>query len=777
MSLLPDPYKIEYLHAMDGTQTDMIELAARFVNRTGRNVFLTGKAGTGKTTFLKNLAASTYKKFVIVAPTGIAALNAGGVTIHSQFLLPPGVFVPDRQYSGAYPGGQPVITTEDLIKRHPLNQRRRQVLRDIDLLIIDEVSMLRADLLDAIDHRMRFVKRRNELAFGGVQVLMIGDLYQLPPVVKDDDWRVLGQYYRTPFFFESHGLKQAGFTSLELDKIFRQSDDRFVQLLNNLRDNRPNAEDIALLNAHYQGEQEPKSLEDVITLTTHNYKAEAMNVQALNALKGKMKIFRATVSGEFPETMYPVPERLELKIGAQVMFIKNDAGGEHYYNGKLARVHAFEVDDDDGEQIVVEMADDRTRYTLRQEVWQNKSYEVNESTKEIEEKVKGTFTHYPIKLAWAITVHKSQGLTFERAIIDVGQAFAPGQVYVALSRLRSLDGLVLRTRINPGVIATDPDVVGFSEQQTAREVLPQLLGEAQRNYLISTLNAAFDFTDLLNEADRALRRISGTFVFEDESMRYAIERIRERLWSEGTNLLVFRRQLERLLTSHDEQGLVNRLKKAGAYYDTFLRELLRELLVHLECVKQLTRTKTYLNELAELDLLLTARRERIGKSAWLAECILASRQIDSADAPVGHVKRDRVGLLDHAREVATRMAPVLTKSGRVKAGAQGVKKTGGTTKGSTLNLTWERYLKGMTIDEIAAERSLTSTTIESHVVQGILEGKLDREGYLGGEGLVEIRDCIEEQGAEGGLKAIVNRLNGKYSYGQVRLAMKLHDAD
>ncbi|HMZ49420.1 MAG TPA: AAA family ATPase, partial [Flavobacteriales bacterium] len=417
-------------------ETEMAALAARFVNSTNRHVFLTGKAGTGKTTFLHKLAASTHKRYVILAPTGIAALNAKGVTIHSQFLLPFGSFLPEKQRPADIPEGA-FHDQDTLTRRHPLNAIRRHVLREVDLLIIDEVSMLRADLLDAIDFRMRAVRQNRYQSFGGAQVLLIGDLYQLPPVVKDDEWRVMRRYYTSMHFFESRVIKEYGYAHIELDRIFRQQDGDFINILNNLRNNTVTATDVATLNKYYRSDIDAPDSDGVITLTTHNYKADELNQHALVQLVGRSQSYDAVIEGDFPQGMYPVLERIELKVGAQIMFVKNDME-KAYFNGKLARVEAIGHGG-----ITVRMyegAGDKLSagtYLLKRETWENKRYVVDASSHEQKEEVIGTFEQYPIKLAWAITVHKSQGLTFNKAIIDVGQAFAPGQVYVALSRLRS----------------------------------------------------------------------------------------------------------------------------------------------------------------------------------------------------------------------------------------------------------------------------------------------------------------------------------------------------
>jgi hypothetical protein len=309
----------------------MVETAAAFVNSTGSHIFLTGKAGTGKTTFLRSLGERTHKRFAIVAPTGIAALNAGGVTIHSMFQLPLGTFLPDRTPSGQFSAEANIYTQFTLSRKHPISAAKKQVLRSLDLLIIDEVSMLRADVLDAIDYRMRSVRGNFTRAFGGVQVLMIGDLFQLPPIVKDHEWGLLKRYYHSAHFFEAKALQTEGFVYIELDKIYRQSDQRFINLLNNLRENQTTADDVALLNSYFKSQTEVE--DGIITLTTHNYKADDMNMVQLRRLKGESFVFSAEVEGDFPESMYPLPQRLELKEGAQVMFVRNDSNGGRFFNG------------------------------------------------------------------------------------------------------------------------------------------------------------------------------------------------------------------------------------------------------------------------------------------------------------------------------------------------------------------------------------------------------------------------------------------------------------
>ncbi|MCB9170900.1 MAG: AAA family ATPase [Flavobacteriales bacterium] len=744
----------------------MAALAARFVNSTDRHIFLTGKAGTGKTTFLRQLAHRTHKRYVILAPTGIAALNAGGVTIHSQFLLPFGSFIPERQLPSDVGEYGQFHDRDTLNRRHPLNALRRNVLRGVDLLIIDEVSMLRADLLDAIDHRMRHVRQRYDRSFGGAQVLFIGDLYQLPPVVKDDEWRVLKRWYESPHFFEARVVKEAGYAHIELDRIFRQQDPHFIRILNHLREDAITAEDIATLNRHHRPEQDGKEKEGVITLTTHNRTADAINQRALDALPGSRRKYEAEIGADFPESMFPVLRDLELKVGAQVMFTRNDAE-KAYFNGKLARVTAA-----DAKGVTVEMLDDGTHYKLKREVWENRRYVVDPATKVQNEEVLGTFEQYPVRLAWAITVHKSQGLTFDRAIIDVGKAFAPGQVYVALSRLRSLDGLILRTPIDPHVVSTDRDVVAFSERRHAQPPLPEQLLEHQRLYLEDLLRSAFDLEELLRRAEYIGRDHADVATFEDESMRTALERLRDKLRAEATNTRTFQAQLVRLLQEDDREALLDRLGKGASYYDGLLNDAMQDLLQHIAQVEQLSRTKQYANALRELDGMLVKKIAMIAKTGPLCRAILEGRAIE----PMPELERELTGrrtrLVERTREwVKEHMPETSRRSGRrrVRKGEEtfAVEKPK-PLKGETYLRTYAAIKEGKGLDEIARERGLSPATIEGHAARGIGEGILEIDAFMTNEVRDTIADRMREH-PDQGLNGARAHFGDRFSYGQLRM--------
>lgn len=737
--------------------TEMAALAARFVNSTDKHVFLTGKAGTGKTTFLRHLSESTHKRHVILAPTGIAALNANGVTIHSQFLLPFGTFLPDRNLPMELPEGANFYTQQTLIRRHPLNAKRRDVLRNIDLLIIDEVSMLRADLLDAIDARMRFVKRNHRLPFGGAQLLMIGDMYQLPPIVKDHEWSKLRDFYVSQHFFEARSLKQSGFVYVELDKIFRQQDDAFISILNNLRDNQVASSDIEKLNAHFREEKDvPK---DVITLTTHNYKADTINRQALDNLDGETYYFQADVKDDFPEHIYPVSESLELKKGARVMFVKNDADGDAYYNGKLATVTSI-----DDKEIEVLMDGSKEPYTLKQEKWENKKYTVNETVKDLEEEVVGEYRQYPIKLAWAITVHKSQGLTFEKAVIDVGQAFAPGQVYVALSRLTSLDGLILRTKIDPSVVSTDVQVVQFAKTKDNQEPLQNILKSEQRNYLANLLATTFNFSEVTQTIQGILQKHDTVGQFEDPEMRSALDVLSDSINAQKSNTEKFVHQLRFCLQENDHQRLYDRIEKGSKYYIGFIEENLRLLLKHIEEVKQFSRTKTYRNALDEIDLILMKNWEQMDKVLDVAKCIIEGKEIQV------NLERDTERKLlrrklssDAAKEAEKNPKNIDTKTGKRRK-PKGTKPE----KGATYKITYGLAKEGLSIAEIAEKRELKTSTIEGHIARGIQDKELSIDKFLDEDDRETIEQVMEEN-PEGNSGLIYGKLKGQYTYGQIRM--------
>ena len=449
----------------------MNESLFNLAEHTSRSIFLTGKAGTGKTTFLNEFVRKTNKKHIVVAPTGIAAINAGGVTIHSMFGLPLRTFLPTTERIDSNVANN----IADLMHHFRYRKEKLKLLREIEIIIIDEVSMLRADVLDMMDFSLRSV-RRNQQKFGGVQMLFIGDLYQLPPVVRDE--AVLKQYYPSPFFFESYALKELPLITLELTTVYRQKDEKFLDILNEIRDGAIGDIDFETLNERYIPDFEPDD-EPYVYLTSHNRMADEINVKKLAELKGKSCFYSAEITGNFNENQYPNDEVLELKVGAQIMFLRNDASGEsRYFNGKLAEV--VELDD---KNISVIIDGDDDIYKLKKETWDQKRYSLDED-KSVKEEVLGSFKQYPIRLAWAVTIHKSQGLTFDRLIIDAGKSFASGQVYVALSRCRTLEGIVLKSKITPEVIFSDKRVSEFQDKTHANNRIEEILNSEKYDYSI-----------------------------------------------------------------------------------------------------------------------------------------------------------------------------------------------------------------------------------------------------------------------------------------------------
>ena len=485
---------------METVTNQDLQLAFDFVKYTNRNIFLTGKAGTGKTTFLHDLKKSSPKRMIVVAPTGVAAINAGGVTIHSFFQLPFHPYIPSFYLSENHPDNH---SKQKEPPGYKMSREKVNIIRSLDLLVIDEISMVRADTLDAVDSALRRYKNRH-LPFGGVQLLMIGDLQQLAPVVKDEDREIISKYYDSSFFFGSRALGCTDYVTIELKHIYRQKDQIFIDLLNKIRDNHIDSDVLSELNKRYIPDFNPDSEGGYITLTTHNYQAQAINDSMLEKLPGNTHSFVAAVKDEFPEFSYPAASELILKEGARVMFVKNDLSRDKlFFNGKIGTVLTFEDD-----IIVVKCTYDDFPIRVEMAEWQNMKYTLDEDTREIQETVIGTFTQYPLRLAWAITIHKSQGLTFDRAIIDARAAFAHGQVYVALSRCRTLSGLVLSSRINPRSMIDDHTISDFVKNTEQNQPDQKQLAESKKSYQQMLLTELFDFTALTHNLNYCLKVVN-----------------------------------------------------------------------------------------------------------------------------------------------------------------------------------------------------------------------------------------------------------------------------
>lgn len=550
--------------------TSELDLAYNYAQYTHRNIFLTGKAGTGKTTFLRNLRANTHKRTIVVAPTGVAAINAGGVTIHSFFQLAPGLYLPGQS-----------INREGSKMKYGFSKHKINILRSLDLLVIDEISMVRCDLLDAIDDVLRRYQDHFK-PFGGVQLLMIGDLQQLAPVASDEEWKLLQAHgYQTPYFFGSQALQMTNYTAIELTHVFRQADQTFISLLNNVRDNHLDAATLQALNSRYKPGFRPSDDEGYITLTTHNYQANDINTHKLLMLPTEPQTFSAAVKGDFPEVSYPTDAQLTLKVGAQVMFCKNDPG-KTYYNGKIGRVTKITND-----EVWVESQNEKGEMQdiqVSAQEWQNAKYVTNEKTGEISEEVIGTFTQIPLRTAWAITIHKSQGLTFDRCIINAGQAFSFGQVYVALSRCRTLEGLVLSTPITSHVPMSDPTIISYNRSIQENQPTEQQLAQDRLSCIEQTLCTVFDylplmvqFRHLLRLADEHLPRAHKEYV---DNMKMVVNNCEANLEKVGVN---FQAQIHRLIgeapTYDANKQLQERVKKANEYFLIKTTELMDDFIL------------------------------------------------------------------------------------------------------------------------------------------------------------------------------------------------------
>ena len=735
----------------------MEEYILTLVNQTNRNIFLTGKAGTGKTTLLHKIINTCYKNTVVVAPTGIAALNAGGVTIHSMFQLPFASFLPTLS--------NPPIVNEflrfenrfSLRKHFQMHKNKQQVIRNMELLIVDEVSMLRADVLDAMDYMLQFI-RKDKRPFGGVQVLFIGDLLQLPPVVKQEEWEVLKHYYKGMYFFQSEVITQNPLLYVELETIYRQTDKLFISILNHLRENQLTSEDIKQLEKYVQPDFPKKHLKDYITLTTHNAKADAMNQREMSKLSSPLFSYEADIVNDFPEYLYPIEKVIQLKEGARVMFIKNDISGEHlFFNGKMGTVVSLS----EGE-ITVKLDGGRVINVERYE-WENVRYKLNETTKDIEEERLGSFTQYPLRLAWAITIHKSQGLTFEKAILDLASVFASGQAYVAFSRLRSLDGLVLLSSVSANGINNNGEVIGYAENKASEKEVQTACYTGKTEFLQENILNTFQWNTLLEEWVLHRNSYSGEIGNKNLYKDWASQQL-VRVQELVTVSEKFIKQLKTLFNNAtDVQHIFERVAKGITYFTPLLEQLWYEVLLVEGKIANQKKVKQFFTELKELDNSLS---ETLKKLFRLEQMI----QLAQSDQPFDKEKIHSAKLETLYTELTGKINNIL-KNEKLFIGEYPLSKDDKPKKEkrSTYDITLQLWKEGKTVDEIAKERTLSQATIYSHIAKCIEQDKIAITEVLPEKTINELNTIFKENEELTTLKSLYEKTEERYSWDELRL--------
>lgn len=800
-----------------------LDLAWRFVNNTNRNIFLTGKAGTGKTTFLHKLKRNSQKRMVFVAPTGVAAINAKGVTIHSFFQLPFGPILPDSDLN----------STTGFNRK--FSKTKINIIKSLDLLVIDEISMVRADLLDGIDRTLKRFKNRN-LPFGGAQLLMIGDLQQLSPVIKEQEWQLLKPFYKNIFFFSSEAYKNSNPITIELKHIYRQENPVFINILNEIRNNELSQSSAYELNKRYLPNFIPNENEGYISLTTHNNKANKINNQELQKLKSKSRIYKASTQGKFPEHSFPNKEELELKIGAQVMFIKNDSSHEkRYFNGKIGKIIQLGED-----EVVVNCPEDDFNITVKPEVWNNIKYSVNSETKEISEDNIGSYTQIPLRLAWSITIHKSQGLTFEKAIIDAEAAFAHGQTYVALSRCKSLEGLVLKSKIEPSQIINDNNVVSFNKNSELNRPNEDTLQQSKRIFQLDLISEIFNFYKFLYP----LNRILDIYYKNKGSIEGDLEVHLETIKDSVANLLkinnTFNNQLKSISVSNDipesNEALQMRFVKAINYFEeqtkftierslnslsftTDNKAIDKEITKHLDtldellAIKQLyfkglqkgfdshkflelrarsvfvtkekpkKQRKAIIDGTSNIELfeLLRAMRNEIAKREDLAHFqVFTQKSLYAMCKLLPTTKQELKSIHGMGKKRMERYGDEILQLIKEYCGDRGLKFSDNssvleklepkTKKIDTKQRSLQLFKTGKSLDEIADERGLNPNTIFGHLASFISSGEVEITDLMSETHYTELKEIIPAKTFEN-LSDLKYQLDDKYDYGELRLVI------
>ena len=713
-----------------------LKTAWEFVEKTGKSVFLTGKAGTGKTTFLKKVVEESRKRVVVVAPTGIAAINAGGVTIHSFFQLPLHPFIPGAK----------------LESKFAFSKEKRSIIKTMDVLVIDEVSMVRSDLLDAVDSVLRRFRNRFK-PFGGVQLLMIGDLQQLTPVMTDEDFQLLAPYYPTPYFFGSRALSQIDYVTIELKQVYRQQDEEFISILNSVRSGRPSHDVIKALNNRYDPSFTPSADEGYIRLTTHNHIANSYNEQQLNLIDEPVHCFDAVIDGNFPEYAYPTEARLELKAGAQVMFVKNDPSSERrYFNGKIGVVTDFYE-----EYILVQCPGEDEKIAVEPLEWENCRYVINEQTQEMETEVQGLFKQYPLRLAWAITIHKSQGLTFDRAIIDAAASFASGQVYVALSRCRTLEGMVLATPLRQDAVMTDLRVEDYIDgQEEAAQRSVARLESIKEDYYKELLGELFDFKEL---ASLQKRMLGISMEFPAGSVVGLAQKHNDILNSLNDKVVPVGTKWQRLIMQKSYEDVSSpefsaRVRNGCSYFLSELEDMYGEFLANTKDIKAENKelVKRYGNIWNDLDMELSSIMillKVMSVVPFSTEAYLRERQIAVYEAS-GFVPKE-LKTPKTARKSATK--PQKEK------------------KEDTKVTSFKLYKQGKTVKEIAKERDLNQQTIVRHLAHYVANGMISVDELVPSGRADSIREIISGLGSVKSLSAIKDACPSDVTYQDIVLVI------
>ncbi len=711
-----------------------LQTAWEFVEKTGKSVFLTGKAGTGKTTFLRDVVENSRKRAVVVAPTGIAAINAGGATMHSFFQLPLHPWVPGMKFESKF----------------AFSKEKRSIIKTLDLLIIDEISMVRADLLDAVDSVLRRFRNRSK-PFGGVQLLMIGDLQQLSPVLTDEDMQFLSQYYPTPYFFSSRALSQTDYVTIELKEVYRQQDESFISILNSVRCGYPTPEAIAALNKRFKPGFTPSPDDGYIRLTTHNRTADSYNEQQLAYIDEEVHFFDAAIEGNFPELSYPTDARLELKAGAQVMFVRNDPSAEkRYFNGKIGVVTDFYE-----EFIIVRCPDDDEPIAVEPIEWENCKYVINEQTQEIDTEVQGVFRQYPLRLAWAITIHKSQGLTFDKAIIDAASAFASGQVYVALSRCRTLEGLVLASPLNQSAVISDHRVENYIDgQELATRQSIERLEDIKQEYYKDLLGRLFDFSELAALQKRMLgvstEFPSGSVVGLAQRHNNILNILNSRVipigvkWQILIHQKTFREVSSPEFSERIRKGCAYFLNELNDAYGEFLEKAREIKAENKELVKRYNNVWTDLNtELKGFQILLKTMSE----VSFSTETYLREHQ--------------------KAVYEASGFTPKAQKTPKKSRAEKQPKEKKEDTRLTTLKL----YKQGLDIGKIAKERDYTRQTIVRHLAHYVANGTLSVDEFVSSKNIDIITEAVNTVGTTHGLAAIKEACPDKITYDEIHFVI------